>query len=66
MNDPREIESTLTGLQRVEPQLGKAENLLADAGYFSAANVDHCEGTEIVPYISDHREQHNLPGEERF
>ena len=65
-NDQREIESTLTGLERVESQLGKAENLLADAGYFSAANVDHCEGAEIVPYISDHREQHNLPWDERF
>ena len=65
-NDQREIESTLTGLERVESQLGKVENLLADAGYFSAANVDHCEGAEIVPYISDHREQHNLPWNERF
>ena len=65
-NDQREIEPTLTGLERVESQLGKAENLLADAGYFSAANVDHCEGAEIVPYISDHREPHNLPWDERF
>ena len=48
-NDQREIEPTLTGLERVESQLGKAENLLADAGYFSAANVDHCEGAGIVP-----------------
>ena len=65
-NDQREIESTLTGLERVESQLGKAENLLADAGYFSAANVDRCEGAEIVPYLSDHREPHNLPWDERF
>ena len=49
-NDQREIKSILTGLERVESQLGKAENLLADAGYFSVANVDHCEGL-VIPIL---------------
>ena len=40
--------------------------VLADAGYFSADNVARCEASEITPYISDHRERHNLAWEDRF
>jgi len=65
-NDKQEIEPTLKGLKEVEAHLGKAEGLLADAGYFSAGNVAHCEDSEITPYISDHRERHNLTWDERF
>ncbi len=65
-NDKQEIEPTLNGLADAEAQLGKAEALLADAGYFSADNVGRCEDAEIIPYISDHRERHNLPWDERF
>ncbi len=61
-----EIEPTLTGLKETEAHLGQAEALLADAGYFSADNVAHCEEAEITPYIPDHRERHNLPWDERF
>jgi len=39
---------------------------LADAGYFSEDNVKRCGAEEITPYISDSRERHNLPWEERF
>ena len=46
--------------------MGKPEGLLAAAGYFCAANVQHCEAAEIMPYISDSRQRHNLPLEERF
>jgi hypothetical protein len=42
----------------MEDRLGKPEGLLADAGYFSEDNV--------TPYISDSRERHNLPWDERF
>ncbi len=65
-NDKLEIEPTLTGLKETEAHLGQAEALLADAGYFSADNVAHCEEAEITPYIPDHRERHNLPWDERF
>lgn len=65
-NDKQEVEPTLKGLKEAEAHLGKAEGLLADAGYFSADNVNHCEAAEVTPYISDHREQHNLPWDERF
>ena len=65
-NDKLEIEPTLEGLKETEAHLGKVEALLADAGYFSADNVTHCEDAEITPYISDHRERHNLPWDERL
>jgi len=65
-NDKQEVEPTLKGLKDTEAPLGKAEGLLADAGYFSADNVARCEDAGITPYISDHRERHNLPWDERF
>lgn len=65
-NDKQEVEPTLKGLKEAEVQLGKADGLLADAGYFSADNVKHCEVAKVTPYISDHRERHNLPWDERF
>ena len=51
---------------RSADRLGKPEGLLADAGYFSEDNVNYCEAEEITPYISDSRQRHNLPLEERF
>ncbi|HED14368.1 MAG TPA: hypothetical protein ENI62_12070 [Gammaproteobacteria bacterium] len=65
-NDKQEIEPTLKGLKETEAHLGKAEGLLADAGYFSADNVKQCETADVVPYISDHRERHNRMWDERF
>ena len=65
-NDKQEIEPTLKGLKEAEVHLGKAEDLLADAGYFSADNVKQCEAAKVTPYISDNRERHNLPWDERF
>ena len=65
-NDKQEIEPTLQGLKATEVALGKAEGLLADAGYFSADNVKRCLSAEIEPYISDHRERHNRTWDERF
>jgi len=56
----------LQGLKETEAASGKAEGLLADAGYFSADNVKQCESAEVVPYISDHQERHNRTWEERF
>ena len=65
-NDKQEVEPTLNRLKKAEAQLGKADGLLADAGCFSADNVKHCEVAKVTPYISDHRERHNLPWDERF
>jgi IS5 family transposase len=39
-------------------KLGKAENLLADTGYFSAGNVDACERAGVEPVIAIGRQPH--------
>lgn len=65
-NDKREIEPALKQLNEMEGRLGKPGGLLADAGYFSEDNVKRCAADDITPYISDHRERHNLPWDERF
>lgn len=65
-NDKQEIAPALERLNAVESRLGKPEGLLADAGYFSADNVQRCEAGEITPYLCDRRERHHLPLEERF
>jgi len=65
-NDKREVEPALGRLAGMEGRLGKPEGLLTDAGYFSEDNVKRCQADGITPYISDSREQHNLPWDERF
>lgn len=65
-NDRRELNPMLAQLERLPESLGKTENLLADTGYFSEANVNHCEQRKITPYIACGREGHNPSLEERF
>ncbi len=65
-NDKKEIVPTLEKLERLEDRLGQAENLLADAGYYSEGNVNACDAHPIIPSISTHREKHNQPLLDRF
>lgn len=65
-NDKLEIKSALDRLSNMNDSLGKPTGLLADAGYFSESNVKHCASNGVTPYISDRRERHNLPWDERF
>ena len=41
-NDKQEIEPALAALEKLPVALGKVKKLLADTGYFSAANVEKC------------------------
>ena len=45
---------------------GKAETLLADTGYFSAANVEACTTAGIEPLIATDCQAHHPPLQERF
>jgi len=65
-NDRRELQPMLDRLKRLPSSLGKTQNLLADAGYFSEANVIECEQRKVTPYIASGREGHNKSLEERF
>lgn len=65
-NDKLEVAPTLEKLQQSAEVLDETvDALLADAGYYSEANINHCEESGITPYLSDHRERHNLPLEKR-
>ena len=65
-NDLKELKPTLEKLEQLPDCLGKAKNLLADAGYFSEANVIACTHHKITPYIASGRDDHNKSLEERF
>ena len=65
-NDSQQIEPMLELLIERQQKLGQISQVLADTGYFSAANVAACEDAGIVPMIAMKREQHHLPVLERF
>ena len=60
-NDKRQMEPALEQLEERSEVLGKPAEILADAGYFSANNIDLCERHGITPYIALGREAHNQP-----
>ena len=55
-NDKRELEPMLAKTSALTEELGKAETVLADAGYFSEANVTACVAAGIEPLIALGRE----------
>jgi transposase len=65
-NDKQQLEPMLDRLAGLPGALGKAETLLADSGYFSAANVQACEAAGLDPLIAPGREGHHPTLEERF
>jgi hypothetical protein len=65
-NDKREVEPTLAQLAQRNEALGTPTGLLADTGYFSAANVAAVAAAGITPVIACSRESHNLPLAERL
>ena len=65
-NDKREIAPVLDKVQTLAQALGQVTTLLADTGYFSAANVQACESRLIEPMLAMKRESHHIPVLERF
>jgi hypothetical protein len=65
-NDKQQIEPMLKQLDALPDALGEAETLLADTGYFSAANVTACMAAGIDPLIAMGRQAHHPPLSERF
>lgn len=65
-NDSQQMQPMLDVLTQRQEQLGKISQVLADTGYFSAANVTACEVAGIAPLIAMKREQHHLPVLDRF
>jgi transposase/IS5 family transposase len=58
-NDKEQITSALSALKELPPELNAVSDLVADAGYFSEANVEACAAAGIRPSISMNRERHH-------
>mgnify|MGYP006138218071 CR=1 FL=1 len=65
-NDKQQLAPMLGKLAVLPADLGKPETLLADTGYFSAANVQACGVAGIEPLIALGREAHHPSLSERF
>jgi len=65
-NDKQQLEPMLGKLNTLPEALGQVENLLADSGYCSEANVESCEAAGIAPLIAMAREHHHIGWQERF
>src|SRR5215213_4647343 len=65
-NDKQQLAPMLGKLAALPADLGKPETLLADTGYFSAANVQTCGAAGIEPLIALGREAHHPSLGERF
>src|SRR5689334_15565147 len=55
-NDKQQLEAMLGRIDALPEDLGKPETLLADTGYFSAANVTACGAAGIEPLITPGRQ----------
>jgi transposase len=65
-NDKQQLEPMLSKIGALPEELGAAETLLADTGYFSTANVETCATAGIEPLIAMGRQPHHPPLQERF
>ena len=65
-NDKQQLEPMLNKIKALPEALGKAETLLGDNGYFSAANVTACLAAGIEPLLALGRDAHHQPLSERF
>jgi hypothetical protein len=65
-NDKQQLAPMLGKLAALPVDLGQPETLLADTGYFSAANVQACGVAGIAPLIALGREAHHPSLSERF
>ncbi len=64
--DKQQVEPMLEVIARLPGQLGNVEHLLADNGYFSAANVEHCVKAKIEPMLAAGRDRHHPHWQDRF
>ena len=65
-NDKQQVVSMVEQLQALPAGLNQPDQLIADAGYFSEANVDACEAAGIEPLIAVKRDEHHPHYSERF
>jgi len=64
--DKQQVAPMLDALAGLPEALGSVEHLLADNGYFSAANVEHCVAAKIEPLLAAGRDGHHPHWQDRF
>jgi transposase len=64
-NDKQQLAPMLGRIAELPPALGKVDEVLADSGYFSEANVRACAAAGIAPMIASERATHHPPLAER-
>ena len=64
--DKQQIEPMLEALAALPEELGSIEHLLADNGFFSAANVERCVEAKIEPLLAAGRDGHHPHWQDRF
>ena len=64
--DQQQVKPMLEVLAGLPDELGRVKRLLADNGYFSAANVERCVAAKIEPLLAAGRDAHHAHWEDRF
>ncbi len=65
-NDKEQVAPMLERLSALPENLGTANQLLADTGFFSGKNVAACEAAGIEPLIAMARDEHHAGWRDRF
>lgn len=65
-NDKEQLLPMIEKLQALPKQLGRSKRILADSGYLSQANVEHCTAARIEPLIAMGRCRHHVSWQQRF
>ena len=65
-NDKQQLEPMLGKLAALPTDLGRPQTMLADNGYFSAANVEACAPAGVEPLLAPGRTPHHPCLNERF
>lgn len=65
-NDKQQVAPMVQTLATLPEDLGKVTQALADAGYYSEANVTTCIEAAIEPLLAAGRESHHRSWQERF
>jgi transposase len=65
-NDKQQLAPMIDQLKALPKELGRVRRVLADSGYLSEANVEHCAQAKIEPLIAMKRERHNASWKARF
>ena len=65
-NDKQQLDPMLKELAGLPEALGSVKRVLADNGYFSAANVGGCLQAKIEPLLAAGRDKHHPNWEDRF